>query len=113
MCGDGECIPRYLVCNDVKDCLDGSDEAVCGNATCPLEYSFAISTNGIFACCKTEPVTHDDGKQWCYSDLAPCSGARCKTFRVVGMSPVAIVGVVIVIIMTIFILISIAIIRPC
>ena len=29
-CGDGECIPEELECDDNKDCHDGSDEEGCG-----------------------------------------------------------------------------------
>lgn len=28
-CGNGQCIPKNAVCNNVRDCSDGSDEENC------------------------------------------------------------------------------------
>jgi len=34
-CGDGNCIPKSLFCNSIKDCTDGSDENACDAETDP------------------------------------------------------------------------------
>jgi len=34
-CGDGQCLPRQLFCDDKTDCADGSDENLCDNRNDP------------------------------------------------------------------------------
>ena len=29
-CDNGQCLSRSVVCDDVRDCVDGSDEEACG-----------------------------------------------------------------------------------
>lgn len=55
-CSDGHCIPLVHVCDEFKDCLDGSDEHECGGGC-----TFKCSTGGE-----------------CYSESDLCDGqAKC------------------------------------
>ncbi|XP_059087238.1 uncharacterized protein LOC131883724 isoform X1 [Tigriopus californicus] len=43
-CEDESCIPRSDVCNNIKDCPNGSDEEACGSKTTCLDEEFACSS---------------------------------------------------------------------
>ena len=42
-CGDGQCTMKEWKCNDVKDCLDGSDEV-------SMKGAFKLRSNTVFTC---------------------------------------------------------------
>ena len=39
-CDNKQCIPSYRVCDAMVDCLDGSDERLCGKCIVILIYAF-------------------------------------------------------------------------
>ena len=34
-CGDGICVPFYRVCDGILHCVNGADETICNNLSCP------------------------------------------------------------------------------
>lgn len=52
-CADDTCIPKSLVCNDVKDCRNGNDEVICKNgesSSIPLSIFIAVITACVLFC---------------------------------------------------------------
>ena len=50
LCRDHLCLPVYLICNGVNDCLEGEDELDCDSYTCP----------GYYRCWKSQVCLHLD-----------------------------------------------------
>ncbi|XP_022082444.1 low-density lipoprotein receptor-related protein 12-like, partial [Acanthaster planci] len=91
-CSIGNCIPRSWMCNDVRECIDGSDESnsYCHQVTtsayttppieCPNHQFFCYSVNHHLPIC-LEESSKCDGHKDCEDnrDEAPCSSV-CKNF---------------------------------
>ncbi|KAK7092030.1 hypothetical protein V1264_009639 [Littorina saxatilis] len=76
-CSDGNCLPVFVRCNGVYDCIDKADEAHCDNVTCPGFYRCRSSSVCVHPdhLCDGWPQCPQRDDEWLCQALCP---SRCS-----------------------------------
>ena len=53
-CDSGECVYQYETCDQINDCLDGSDESGCGMRIMMLHYTCMAQSVSFMSCIQLE-----------------------------------------------------------